>query len=87
MIARLHARDARADLAHDARAFVPEDRGKEPFGIRARARELVGVADARRLDLDEHLAGLRPFELDVLDDERFPDFPSDCGARLHRARL
>ena len=60
-----------ADIHHDARAFMAEDRRKQPFRIGAGTGEFVGVADAGSLDLDQHLAGLRPFELDVFDDKRF----------------
>ena len=52
----LHRGDARADLDDDARALVPEDDREQALGVCARAGELVGVADARRLDLDQHLA-------------------------------
>jgi hypothetical protein len=51
MIAGLHVRHAGADLAHDTRPFVTQDRREEPFRIGARQRERVGVADAGRLNL------------------------------------
>ena len=79
--------DARADLAHDARAFMAEDRRETmPSGIGARQRVGVGVADAGRHDLDQHFARLRAFDLDGLDGERLAGFPGDRGARLHRPR-
>ncbi len=71
------------DVDDDARAFVPEDRRKEPFRIGARARELVGVADAGRLDLDQHLAGLRAVELHGLDDERRSCAMGNGGTDVH----
>ena len=83
MIALLHARHARADVDDDARALVAEDRREEPLGILARERVLVGVADAGRLDLDEHLALLRPLEVDRLDRERLPCAVGDGGACFH----
>src|SRR5262249_19602455 len=46
VVALLHRGDARPNVDHDARALVPEDRGEQAFRIGARARELVGVADA-----------------------------------------
>ena len=55
------------DVDDDARALMAEDHREQAFGIAARARELVGVADARRLDLDQHLAELRSFQVDFLD--------------------
>ena len=74
---------ARADLAHDARAFVAEDRGEQALRIGAGQRVGVGVADAGRLDLDQHLAGLRAFDIDGLDGERLARFPGDGGAGFH----
>ena len=70
--------DARADVDHDARALVAEDRREQPLRVLAGQRELVGVADAGGLDLDQHLAGLRAFELHMGDRERL--------ARLERHR-
>ena len=63
-------RHAGADVDDDARALVAEDRREEALGIGAGERELVGVADAGGLDLDQHLAGLRAFEVDGLDGQR-----------------
>ncbi len=63
MIALLHAGDALADVDHDAGAFMAEDRREQPFGIGAGQRELIGVADAGGLDLDQHFAVVRPLEL------------------------
>ena len=48
----------------------PRIAGNRPSGIGARKREFVGVADAGRLDLDQHLAGARAFELNGHDFER-----------------
>ena len=66
------------DVDHDARALVAEDRREQPLRVLARQRELVGVADAGGLDLDQHLAGSGPFELHMRDRERL--------ARLERHR-
>src|SRR5262249_28858432 len=46
-----------------AGAFVTEDAGEEAFRVRARARELVGMADAGRLQLHQDFAGLRPIQI------------------------
>src|SRR3569623_1487429 len=59
VIAGLQRGHTRAHLDDNARSFVTEDRREHPLGIRARARELVGVTDAGRLDLDAHLARFR----------------------------
>src|ERR1700737_788451 len=67
VIALLEAGDAGTDVDDDAGALMTEDGGKQPLGIGAGERVLVGVADARRLELDQHLAGARPVELHGLD--------------------
>jgi hypothetical protein len=61
------AGDAGTDVDDNARTLVAEDRRKEAFRIRARARELVGVADAGGLDLDQYFAGLRAVETNGLE--------------------
>ena len=79
------AGDARADLAHDAGALVAEDGREDALRVGARQREGVGVADAGRHDLDQHLAGLRAFDVDGLDGEGLAGFPGDRGAGFHEA--
>ena len=51
VVALLERGHARADVDHDARALVAEDRREQALGVGARAGELVGVADAGGLDL------------------------------------
>jgi hypothetical protein len=70
VIPLLHARHARPHVDDDPRALVAEDHREEALGICAGARELVGVADAGRLDLDEHLARARPVEVHLFDGQR-----------------
>ena len=76
--------DARAHFAHDAGALVAEDGREDAFRIGARQRVGVGVADAGGHDLDQHLAGLRAFDVDGLDGERLAGLPGDRGARFHQ---
>ena len=83
MVAGFQRGDAGADLAHDAGAFMAEDRREDAFRVGARQRVGVGVADAGRHDLDQHLAGLRAFDVDGLDGERLAGFPGDRGAGFH----
>ena len=87
VVAFLQPLDARADVDDDARAFVAEDRGKQAFGIRAGQRELVGVADAGRLDLDQHFSRFRTFEIDGFDRERRARLVRDGGMNPHDAIL
>ena len=56
MVAGLDAGDALAHLDHNARALMAQHDRKQPFGVFAREREGVGVADAGVRDLDQHLA-------------------------------
>ena len=83
VIALLHRRDAGPDIDHDAGALMTQDRREQPFRVGAGERELVGVADAGGLDLDQHLAGLRPFEIDVHDLERLGLLQCDSGTGFH----
>ena len=82
-IAGLDRGDAGADIAHDTRALMAQDRGKQALRIGARQGEGIGMADACRLDLDQHLTGLGPFQIDRLDDERLAGFKRNCGSCLH----
>ena len=45
------------------------------------------MADARRLDLDEHFARLRAFQIDLDDLQRLPGFEGDGGAGFHLGLL
>ncbi len=72
-----------SDVDDDARALVTEDRRKQTLGIGARAREFVGVADAGRLDLDQHLAGLRPRQLHGFDGQGRSCLVSHRCANIH----
>ena len=74
---------AGADVDDDAGALVAEDRGKQPLGVGARQGELVGVADAGRLDLDQNLAGTRAFELDRGYLKRLAGAEGYGGANIH----
>ena len=66
---------------------MTENGREQALRIGAGKGEIVGVADAGRLDLDQHLAGLRAVELDGHDFERLARFDSDCGANVHAIRL
>src|SRR5579871_663770 len=83
VIAFFHRRDAGADVHDDAGAFMAEYHGEQPFGVCARPGELVGVADAARLDFHQHFTGARTFQIDRLDDERLARFVRDCSFGLH----
>ncbi len=61
--------DAGADLCDDARALMADDHRQRPRPHALDRRE-IGMAQPRRLDLDQHLAGARPFEVECLDPQR-----------------
>ena len=84
MIAGFKRGHAGAHFAHDAGTLVAEDRREDAFRVGARQRVGVGVADAGGLDLDQHLAGFRPFDVDGLDGQRFAGLPGYRGAGFHR---
>jgi hypothetical protein len=57
---------------------------------RVRERSLddleVGVAEAARVEADEHVVGPEGAEGHALDDERAADLVQDRGAKVHGAR-
>ena len=62
---------------------MAEDRGEDALRILAFERVGVGMADAGRHDLDQHLAGLGAVEVDLVDFERRVGRDGDRGAGLH----
>ena len=85
MVAGRDRRDAGADLDHHSGALVAEDRGEQTLRVLTRQRVVVGVADAGRLDLDQHLAGAWAFEVELDDLERLFGRKRDGRAGLHGA--
>jgi hypothetical protein len=85
VVALLERGHAGADVDHDARAFVAEDGREDAFRVGAGERVVVGVADAGGLDLDQHLAELRSFEVDGFDGQRLAGLPGDGGFGFHGA--
>ena len=87
MIAGLHRGDPGADLADDASTLVPQDRGENAFAVEAIQRVGVGMANAGRLDLHQHLAGLRSLQIKLHNLKRLLRLERDGGACLHRPFL
>ncbi len=83
MIAFLYAGHAATDIDHHAGAFVAEDRRKQAFGIGARQREFVGVADAGGLDFDQYFALTRALELDGCYFQRPACGDGNGGTNIH----
>ncbi|EPX84601.1 hypothetical protein ruthe_01960 [Rubellimicrobium thermophilum DSM 16684] len=63
--------------------LMAEDRGEQPFGIRARQGEFVGMADAGGADLHHHLAFAGALELYLHDLERAGGLQGHGGAGAH----
>ena len=72
------------DRLDHARALVAEHRRRVAGGVDARGGVEVGVADAAGDQPDQHLAGLRLGEVDLLDGERLAELLQHRGAHLHR---
>jgi len=87
VIAGFQRCDAFAHLHHDAGALMAEDRREQPFGVRARKGEFIGVADARGLDLDQNFTGFGAVEVDVHDLQRFSGLGRDGGLCAHGMAL
>ena len=87
VVARGDERDALADPLDDTRALVAEHAGRVAGRVGAGSGVEVGVADAAGGEPDEHLAGLRLGEIDLLDDERAAELLEHRCANLHGASL
>ena len=87
MIAGLQRGHAAPDIDDDACAFMTEDHREQALWIGAGARELIRVAHAARLDLDQHLTVTRSFQFDSGDFERLTGGISNCGLGLHGSIL
>src|SRR3546814_20597656 len=63
--------------------FLSEYRREDAFRVGAGQRVLVGMADAGRLDLDQHFAGLGAVELHGFDRQRLAGVKRDGGTDIH----
>jgi len=62
---------------------MAENGRKQSFRVRARARELIRVADTGRLDLDQNLARLGALQIDLDDLKGFAGCQCYRRARFH----
>ena len=83
VVTLLHGRHARPDIDDDAGALMAQDGWKQAFRVGAGKCEIVRVADARGLHLDQHLAGFRPLEVDLHDLERLALLQCNGGTGFH----
>jgi len=87
VVAFLHASYARAHIDHNARTLMPEDGREESLGVGAGTREFVGMANAGRLDFDQHLAGFWSIQLHRFDYQRRTRTLRYRSTNIHRALL
>ena len=83
VIARCHAAHPGTNLAHDAGAFMAQDRREYALAVLAFQRVGIGMADAGGHDFHQHFAGLRAFQVNLDDFERQVGRESDGGAAFH----
>jgi hypothetical protein len=87
VVARRERLDAAPHPLHDACTLVSEHRRRVARGIGARRRVEVGVADATRLQTDEHLPRPGLGEIEFLHLQRSTEALEDGGANPHSAIL
>jgi hypothetical protein len=86
-VAGLHVAHALADSLHDPGTLVTEHRRGIAGRVRAGSRVHVGVADAARLEADQHLARPGLSEIDLGGVQRRPELLQDRGTDLHGCLL
>ena len=70
-------------LDHDPGALMPEDRRENALRIGAGQGELIGVADAGRLDFDQDFAGARAFQVHGFQAQWLAGLAGHGSADLH----
>src|ERR1700733_2058492 len=83
VVAFLEGGDAGPDIDDDAGTLVAKNHRKQSFRVRARAGEFIGMANAGRLELDEHFAGLRSIEIDRHDLQRLAGRVTNSSFGFH----
>ena len=83
VIADRDAGHARADLDHHARTLMAQHGGEQAFRVAAGEGEGVRVAHARRLDLDQHFAGLGALQIEGFEHKRLTCLKGHGGEGLH----
>jgi hypothetical protein len=87
VVARRQRADLGTDRLDDAGALVPEHGRRVAGGVGAGGGVEVGVADAAGVEADQHLAGPRLGQLDLLHRQRLAELLQNRGAHLHAATL
>lgn len=78
---------AGADVDHHTGAFVTQNRREGTFWVFTRQGELVGMAQAGGLDLNQHLAFARAIQLHGFDGKGFAGFKSHGSTDVHGVSL
>ena len=87
MIAHRNAGHPGANLAHHPRALMPQNRRKQPLAVEPVQGVSIGMANPGRHDLDQHLPGARPVEIDFDNLQRAFGLECNGGTGLHRVTL
>ena len=83
MVAGLDAGDAFAHLLDHRTALVTQDGWKCTLRIIAGQGVGIGMANTRGDDAQQHLAGLRPVEVDLFNGQGLPGFPGYGRSSFH----
>jgi hypothetical protein len=83
MVAQCEIAHTLAERLDDACALVAEHGRRVAGGVDTGRRVQIGVTDTAGDEPDEHLAGLRVGELELLHDERLPELLEQRGTHLH----
>jgi hypothetical protein len=87
MVALFDAGHARSDIDDDAGTLMTQNGGEQALRVGPGERELIGVANAGRLDLDQNLPGLGTIQLDISHLKRFGFFQCNSSAGFHAVFL
>jgi hypothetical protein len=67
VIAGTQAGHTRAHIQHHACAFMAQDGREQTFWVSARQSVVISMANARRLDLDQHFARFGTCQIDLFN--------------------
>src|SRR5471032_1253344 len=87
MVVLLQGGDARADVDHDARAFMAEDGREQTLRISAGQGVVVGMANAGRPQFDQDLAPPRSCQVYFFYRQRFAGTPRNGCFGFHGGAL
>ena len=87
VVAALYKRDSLPHPLDDAGSLMTEDARRVTGRIGARGRVQVGVANAAGDEANQHLAGPRLRELDLLNNERLAERLEHGSANLHATTI